>query len=81
MKTDITEVMDNATLQGGFFSHDTSPYTIKKDNMTRVFMQYEYGIVIAHNRFGFNVHQKLRTEEFKNYYTQQIGNLTVYFGL
>jgi lipid A 3-O-deacylase len=81
MKTDVTAVMDNAVLQGGFFSHDSSPYVIKKDDINRVFMQYEYGIVVAHNRLGIAFYQKLRTAEFKGYYTQQIGNLTLYIGL
>jgi len=81
MKTDVTAVMDNAVLQGGFFTHDSSPYVISKDSLSRVFMQYEYGIVFAHRRFGIGFYEKLRTPEYKNFYTQQIGNLTLYFGL
>ena len=44
-------------------------------------MQYEYGIVLAHKRFGIAFYEKLRTPEFKNFYTQQIGNVTLYIGL
>lgn len=81
MKTEVTAVMDNAVLQGGFFTHDSSPYTINKDSIARVHMQYEYGIVISHKRFGIGFYEKLRTPEFKGFYTQQIGNLTLYIGL
>jgi lipid A 3-O-deacylase len=81
MKTDATAVMDNSTLQGGFFSHDSSPYTISKDDIKRIFMQYEYGIVLAKNRFGIAFFEKIRTPEFDGYFTQQIGNLTLYIGL
>jgi len=81
MKTDVTAVMDNTVLQGGFFTHDSSPYVITKDSLNRVYMQYEYGIVFAKNRFGIAFYEKLRTPEFKSFYTQQIGNLTLYIGL
>ncbi|CAN5478286.1 hypothetical protein BH11BAC5_BH11BAC5_11420 [soil metagenome] len=81
MKTIGTAVMDDATLQGGFFTHLSSPYYISKDSMNRFTMQYEYGIVLSKNRFGISVSEKLRTAEFKGTYTQQIGNLTLYIGL
>lgn len=81
MKTEVTAVMDNTVLQGGFFTHDSSPYTISKDSITRVHMQYEYGIVLSLRRFGIGFYEKLRTPEFKGFYTQQIGNLTLYIGL
>lgn len=81
MKTDATAVMDNSILQGGFFSHDSSPYTIKKDSINRIFMQYEYGIALSKKGFGIAFYEKLRTAEFKGYFSQQIGNITLYFGL
>lgn len=49
MKTQGTVVMDDATLQGGFFSRNSSPYVISKDSISRFFLQYEYGIIIAKN--------------------------------
>jgi hypothetical protein len=81
MKTIGTAVMDDATLQGGFFSHRSSPYVISKDSVSRFYMQYEYGIVIAKNRLGLNIAEKMRTPEFKGTYAQQVGNITLYIGL
>ncbi len=81
MKTDATAVMDNSVLQGGFFTHDSSPYTIKKDSINRIFMQYEYGIALSKKGFGIAFYEKLRTAEFKGYFSQQIGNITFYIGL
>lgn len=81
MKTAGTAVMDDATLQGGFFSHIRSPYVITKDSLNRFFMQYEYGIVLANKRFGIEFAEKIRTPEFKGDYAQQVGNLTFYIGL
>lgn len=81
MKTIGTAVMDDATLQGGFFTHKSSPYYITKDSINRFTMQYEYGIVIGKNRWGISVSEKLRTSEFKGSYAQQVGNITLYIGL
>lgn len=81
MKTIGTAVMDDATLQGGFFTHNSSPYAISKDSINRFTMQYEYGIVIGKNRWEISVSEKLRTAEFKGSYVQQVGNLTLNFGL
>ena len=81
MKTNGVAVMDDATLQGGFFSHNQSPYRISKDSINRFYMQYEYGIVIANKRVGFVFAEKIRTPEFKRSYAEQIGNLTFYIGL
>jgi lipid A 3-O-deacylase len=81
MKTEVVAVMDNSLLQGGFFSYDKSPYTISKDSITRAFLQYEYGIVMSKSRVGITFYERLRTPEFKNTYTEQIGNITFYIGL
>jgi lipid A 3-O-deacylase len=81
MKTEAIAVMDNSLLQGGFFSHNSSEYVISKDDISRVFMQYEYGIVLSKKRFGIAFYEKLRTPEFKGTYTEQTGNITFYIGL
>ncbi|HJV18645.1 MAG TPA: lipid A deacylase LpxR family protein [Sediminibacterium sp.] len=81
MKLNGTAVMDDATLQGGFFSHRSSPYVISKDSISRFIMQYEYGFMLSHKRFGFSFSEKLRTAEFKGTYAQQVGNITLYYGL
>jgi len=81
MKIVGTAVMDDATLQGGFFSHKSSPYVISKDSVSRFTMQYDYGFVMAKNRMGVSISEKFRTAEFKGSYAQQVGDVTLYIGL
>jgi hypothetical protein len=81
MKTNGVSVMDDATLQGGFFTHDNSDYIVSKDKIARFYMQYDYGIVLANKRFGLAISQKVRTSDFNGSFAQQVGNLTLYIGL
>jgi hypothetical protein len=81
MKTTGLAVMDDATLQGGFFTHENSPYKIGKDSISRMYMQYEYGIILSKKRLGISVSEKIRTPDFKGTYAQQVGNFTLFFGL
>jgi lipid A 3-O-deacylase len=81
IKTYTVAVMDNSLLQGGFFSHNSSPYTISKDSINRIYMQYEYGFAVLKKRFGITLSTLLRTAEFKNSYSQQFGNVTLYIGI
>lgn len=81
MRMTGTTVMDNATLQGGFFTHESSPYTIKKDDINRFFMRYEYGITLATKNIGISASEKLYTPEYKGSFSQQVGNITLYIGL
>jgi lipid A 3-O-deacylase len=81
MKTNGISVMDDATLQGGFFTHDSNDYVIKKDDVSRFYTQYEYGIIFANKRFGIGISEKIRTPDFKGSFAQQVGNLTLYIGL
>ena len=74
-------IMDNAALEGGFFTHNKSPYVIPKDNINRAILRYEYGFVLTRNRVGFSMSEKVNTPEFKGSYAQQSGNVTVWFGL
>jgi hypothetical protein len=80
MKTNLACIMDNSSLEGGFFTHH-SPYVIPKDSINRVQMNYEYGITIAAKRMGVRVYEQVQTKEFKGTYAQQIGNITLYFKL
>jgi lipid A 3-O-deacylase len=80
MKCNFICVMDNSSLQGGFFSH-RSPYVIPKDSINRVQMNYEYGISIAAKKVGVRIYEQIQTQEFKGTYAQQIGNITLYFKL
>jgi lipid A 3-O-deacylase len=81
MKPMVTAFMDKSVLQGGMFTGRNSPYTIPQDSLTRVFMEFEYGLVVGYKRFGISVSEKSRTPEFKNDPIIQWGNFTVYVGL
>lgn len=73
--------MDDSSLEGGFFTHNSSPYIFTKDQITNSHMQFNYGFVIAKNRLGFSFSEKLRTAEFKGGVNQQIDTLTLFVGL
>jgi hypothetical protein len=81
MRPIFRAVMDNATLQGGFITHDNSPYTLTKDQITNAHMEFSYGFLISKNRLGFSFNEKLLTAEIKNGVNQQYGNLTFFIGL
>ncbi|MES1222757.1 MAG: lipid A deacylase LpxR family protein, partial [Bacteroidota bacterium] len=74
-------IMDNAALEGGFFTHNKSPYVIPKDNINRAILQYEYGFVLTRKHTGFSISEKVNTPEFKGSYAQQTGNVTILIGL
>lgn len=81
MKTVGSAILDDATLQGGFFTHDSSPYVISNDDMNHFTVQSEYGLVLSNKRFGIAFAAKFRTPEFEGYYTQRTGNISLYLNL
>ena len=74
-------IMDNAALEGGFFTHNRSPYVISKDSINRAILRYEYGFIFTRKRVGFSICEKASTPEFKGSYAQQTGNVSLWFGL
>ena len=74
-------VMDDAVLQGGFFSHNSAEHTIDRDLLKRGFVQFEYGVVLARNRLGVSFSEKLITTQYEGAPSQQVGNLTFFIGL
>ena len=74
-------IMDNAALEGGFFTHNISPYVIPRDSINRAVLRYEYGFIITHKRVGFSICEKVSTPEFKGSYAQQTGNVSLWFAL
>lgn len=81
MQTTGFVVMDDATLEGGFFTHNQSPYTIDKDDIKRLCLWYQIGFTIEKMPFRLIVSETVRTAQFKNEYAQQIGTVSVRFGL
>lgn len=80
MHPTVRAVMYNATLEGGFFSQ-TSPYTINRNDIKYVYLQYDYGLVVFVRKVGFSYTQKLRTAEFINSGIQLVGNITMFIPL
>lgn len=74
-------VMDDAILQGGFFTHNSAEHVIDRDKLKRGFVQFEYGTVLSHNRFGISFSEKLITTQYEGAPSQQVGNLTLFIGL
>jgi hypothetical protein len=81
MRPVFRAVMDDATLQGGFFTHNSSPYTLTKDQITNSHLEFDYGFVISKNKIGFSFNEQLKTKEFNTGVNQQYGNLTLMIGL
>ncbi|MFD2572653.1 lipid A deacylase LpxR family protein [Spirosoma soli] len=74
-------VMDDAVLQGGFFTHNSAEHVIDRDLLNRGYMQFEYGVVLSRNRLGISFSEKLITAQYNGAPSQQVGNLTFSFGL
>ena len=81
MRPVVRLVMDDAILQGGFFTHRRAEYVIDRDLLKREFVQFEYGVVLSRNRLGLSFSEKLITAQYEGAPSQQVGNLTVSIGL
>ena len=81
VKPSVIAFMDNSTLQGGTFTGYQSVHTINADDLTRFYMQFEYGFILGTRRFGISINEKLRTPEYKLSPTIQVGNITFFIGL
>lgn len=81
LRPSFTTFMDNSTLQGGYFTGKNSVQTIKTDDLTRYYLDFEAGFVIGHKRVGLSLSQRLRTAQYTDAPVQQFGNLTLFVGL
>jgi hypothetical protein len=73
-------VASNALLQGGIihqFTQDFSGYTLNKDQIERITFLYDVGLNLEFQKLGVHLTQKIRTPEFKDSYTQEVGNITL----
>jgi hypothetical protein len=78
-------VLGNSMLQGGFFSEDKAikkeiPIA-SKDRLERIVWEYEYGITVLLNRWGFSFKQKMGSPLLKDTPSQEYGSLVVTVGL
>lgn len=79
MKPVIRAVLSNSLLQGGLISQLTDNqegYTLSKDQIERVVVLYDVGLVYSRPKWSILISQKFRTAEFKGQYTQEFGNIT-----
>lgn len=76
----VRTVMYNSTLEGGFFNRK-SPYKLESNDVNRFYLQYEYGFMLSYKKISLAISEKIRTAEFKNALTQQVGNITCVIGL
>ena len=58
-------VADNALLQGGIFTYYKSPYTIPRDDISRYYMNSEFGYSFTFRNMNVTYSQNIRTPEFK----------------
>ena len=65
MRPVVRIVADNALLQGGMFTFFRSPYTIPRDDVSRYYMNSEFGYALSYRRFNFTYSQCIRTPEFR----------------
>tara|TARA_R110000764_G_scaffold240089_1_gene342310 strand:- start:80858 stop:81850 length:993 start_codon:yes stop_codon:yes gene_type:complete len=84
MKPVIRAVLSNSLLQGGLISQlsdNQVGYTLSKDQIERVVVLYDVGLVYARPKWSILISQKFRTAEFEGQYTQEFGNITVWYKL
>ncbi len=71
-------MLSNSLLQGGLISRvkgNKESYFIEKDDLFRLNVYYDVGAVFGFKHFSFSISQKLRTPEFENQSSQEIGNV------
>ncbi len=76
-KTSFRVVMDNSLLEGGWFSHDSSPHTITSDKVKRFYGNAEAGATINYKGFALTFSQLFRTPEFDDAFTTRWGSITL----
>ena len=65
MRPIIRIVADNALLHGGLFTYYKSPYTIPRDDISRYYMNSEFGYSLSYQNFNITYSQCVRTPEFR----------------
>ena len=73
-------VLDNSFLQGGWGTDGKNPYVIASADITRFYINVEYGGVISYKRMQICYTQSFRTAEFTGASTQQWGRLALTVG-
>jgi lipid A 3-O-deacylase len=69
-----------ASLEGGLFNHKSS-YTISSENMTRVTLQGDYGVVISFRKIYLAYCQSVLTKEFRTGHMHRWGGFRIGVGL
>lgn len=80
MRPIVRIVADNALLQGGLFTYYKSPYTIPRDDISRYYMNSEFGYSLSYRNFNVTYSQYVRTPEFRGAKNMFWGATTFSYG-
>lgn len=84
MKPVAMVVLSNALLQGGLLnqiSPQSNGYVLSKDQIERVVVLYDVGIIFEKLKYSITISQKSIGAEFKGQYTQEYGSFIFQFQL
>ncbi|WP_338868412.1 lipid A deacylase LpxR family protein [Spirosoma sp. SC4-14] len=81
MRPTLRLLLDDSTLQGGFFTRSRAYYVLNNKLLNRSVAQLEVGAVLTRNRLGLSVSEKFISPTFKGVPSQEVGNITLFFGL
>ena len=80
MRPVVRIVADNALLEGGLFTYYKSPYTIPRDDISRYYMNSEFGYSLSYRNFNVTYSQSVRTPEFRGAKNMFWGATTFSYG-
>lgn len=80
MRPLVRIIADNALLEGGIFTYFKSPYTIPRDDISRYYMNTEFGYSLSFRNMNMTYSQSVRTPEFRGAKNMFWGATTFSFG-
>lgn len=80
-RTSFRFALDNSTLEGGFFSYQRSPYVLTSDEIQRFYLNSQFGLTLAINKFSVSFSQFYRSKEFVKGKATHWGAVRFVFGL
>lgn len=84
MKPSVRVILSNALLQGGIitkFNKDYKGYILYKDQIERLNVFADVGIIYERPKFGLAIMQKMRTSDFKGGNAMEVGSIALNFKL
>jgi len=81
LRPTIRFLLDDSTLQGGFFTRNTAYYVLDNNLLNRSVTQFELGAVVTRNRLGVSISERFISPTFKGVSSQEVGNITLFIGI